>query len=84
MSKHPKVLVPATSSPSVCKSQPKSPNSNDPSNGPIPGRAVFDTPAPNTQPAVLTCDQQSCMPSARKCKQLISEGKPPLSTPTSN
>ncbi|KAF8603641.1 hypothetical protein BDV93DRAFT_508284 [Ceratobasidium sp. AG-I] len=55
-----------------------------PTYGPIPGHAVFDTPPPDTQPAVLTCDQRSRVPSARKHEQLISEGKPPLSTLTSN
>ncbi|KAF8600698.1 hypothetical protein BDV93DRAFT_559189 [Ceratobasidium sp. AG-I] len=84
MSKHPTVLVPATSSPSVRDSQPRSPDPNDSSNGPIPGRAAFDTPPPDSQPAVLTRDQRSRVPSARKREQLISEGKLPASTPTSN
>ncbi|KAF8595748.1 hypothetical protein BDV93DRAFT_514724 [Ceratobasidium sp. AG-I] len=84
MSKRPRVLVPATSSPSVRESQPKSPDLNDPSNGPIPGRAVFDTPPPDSQPVVLNRDQRSRVPSARKREQLISEGKLPTSTPISH
>ncbi|KAF8594019.1 hypothetical protein BDV93DRAFT_581280 [Ceratobasidium sp. AG-I] len=84
MSKRPTVLVPATSSPPVRDSQPKSPDPNDPSNGPIPGHAVFDTPPPDSQPIILTRDQRSRVPSTRKREQLLSEGKLPASTPTSN
>ncbi|KAF8594100.1 hypothetical protein BDV93DRAFT_516042, partial [Ceratobasidium sp. AG-I] len=69
MIKRPTILVPATSSTPVRESQPRSPDPNDRSNGPIPGRALFDTPPPNSQPAELTRDQRSRIPSARKRDQ---------------
>ncbi|KAF8606950.1 hypothetical protein BDV93DRAFT_553407 [Ceratobasidium sp. AG-I] len=84
MAKRPTVLVPASSPTPVRESQPKPPDPDDPSHGPIRGRAAFDTPPADSQPVELTREQRSRVPSARKREQLLSQGKLPSSAPTSN